>query len=199
MKQFTIGLLTLAIFALPVLSVAAEVESSPDSWQFIGEIYGWGAAINAETPTGDDVKISFSDIVDNLDFTVMGKLAAIKGKGSFVGDFIYMDIENDSNGVTTILNQPVATKTNVKLTNYIGTLMGGYTVIETKSTKVDMLLGARYLKLNADIEFDLGHLKQKSRRQGTTGTASSALTDGSIWARNGFSAAMPMLAPVTAI
>ncbi len=166
LKHFIIATLALAIFAVPVLSVAAETEPASERWQFIGEIYGWGAELNAETPTGDDIKISFSDIVDNLEFTVMGKLAAVKGKWSLVGDFIYLNIENDTNGTATIIRRSVSTKTNVDLTAYIGTLLGGYTVFETKSTKVDMLLGARYLRLEADVKFDLGPFETKVSESG---------------------------------
>ena len=166
LKHFIIAILALAIFSLPALSVAAETESAAERWRFVGEIYGWGAGINVETPTGDDVKISFSDIIDNLDMTVMAKLAAVKGKWSLVGDFIYLDIESDTNSTATILGRPESTKTNVELTSYIGTLMGGYTVFETKSTKVDMLLGARYLSLKADVKFDLGPDETKISESG---------------------------------
>jgi opacity protein-like surface antigen len=160
-KHVIVGILALAVFALPTLSVAAEEEHDAESWKFVGEIYGWGADINAETATGDDIKISLSDILDNLDLTIMGKLAAMKGKWSLVGDLIYLDIEDDSKGTAKIINRSVSTKTNVELKALIGTIMGGYSVYETKSVKVDMAIGARYIRLEADVKFDLGTFQAK--------------------------------------
>ncbi len=165
-KKIVVATLILGTFFAPTLSFAAETESTADSWQFVGEVYLWGAEINGESAAGDDFEITFSDIMDNLDMAVMGKLAAVKGKWSLVGDFIYLDVEDDTTGTAKIINRSVPTKTDLELTAYIGTLLGGYTVYENETAKIDMLLGARYSKLEADVKFDLGAFKTKVKESG---------------------------------
>lgn len=166
LKHFIIATLTLAIFAAPVLTFAADTEPAADSWQFVGEFYLWAPDINGESAAGDDFEISFSDIMDTLDGAFMGKLAAVKGKWSLIGDFIYLDLEDNTTGTANIIGRPEPTKTDVTLTAYIGTLLGGYTVFSNETIKVDMLAGARYYKLEADIDFDLGAIIRKTSESG---------------------------------
>ena len=165
-KHFIIATLTLAIFSVPALTIAAETESAADSWQFVGELYMWAPAINGEDVAGDDFEITFNDILDNLDLTFMGKLAAVKGKWSLIGDLIYMDLNQDISGTANIIGRPERTEADMTLKASIATLLGGYSVFENESIKVDVLAGARYLKLEVDAKFDLGSFETKISESG---------------------------------
>ena len=77
-------------------------EAAPEEWEFVLELYGWMAGVDATTAGGHDVEIEFDDILDNFDFAIMGVLGARKNKWSFMTDIIFMDLGNDSN---TSLNQ----------------------------------------------------------------------------------------------
>ncbi len=166
LKHFIIASLALAIFSLPAPSVAAETESAADSWQFVGELYMWAPAINGEDVAGDDFEITFNDILDNLDLTFMGKLAAVKGKWSLIGDLIYMDLNQDISGTANIIGRPENTEADITLKASIATLLGGYSVFENESIKVEVLAGARYLNLEVDAKFDLGSFETKISESG---------------------------------
>lgn len=70
------------VFALvtclvPIMGASPSI--AQENWDFTGFIYLWGAGLGGETVTGNDVDVSFSDILDNLDFGLMGTLEARKG------------------------------------------------------------------------------------------------------------------------
>ena len=115
LKHFIIATLTLAIFSVPALTIAAETESAADRWQFVGELYMWAPAINGEDVAGGDFEITFNDILDNLDLAFMGKLAAVKGKWSLIGDLIYMDLNQDISGTANIIGRPEHTEADITL------------------------------------------------------------------------------------
>ena len=62
----------LAVGLAAVQPVAAEPSHAADRWEFAGELFLWGAGIGGTPSAGDDVDISFGDLIDNLDFAVMG-------------------------------------------------------------------------------------------------------------------------------
>jgi hypothetical protein len=60
--------------------IDADDNNTADSWSFEGDIYGWVAGIEAESPGGGKVKVTTSDILNNLDMAFMGSIIARKGK-----------------------------------------------------------------------------------------------------------------------
>jgi len=148
--RFTVGVLAMLLpFA------AATGASGEDSWQFEGDLYIWGAAIGGETEAGDDFDMSFGDILDNLDMTFMGALQARKGKWSLLADVIYMDLSNGMSSTAKQINRPVRADLDVGLKSWVITGAAGYTVIQTDSTRLDLLAGGRYLDLKADLDFKI--------------------------------------------
>ena len=160
-KKLVIGAVALALFIAPALPAAAETASDADRWEFVGEIYLWGADIGGEDVAGDDIDIPFSDLIDNLDMAFMGSVKGLKGGWSLFGDFIYLDVQDDITGTANIIGRPEKTKADVELKAYIGTMGVGHVVMETETSRVDVMLGARYLKLEADAEFELGSFRTK--------------------------------------
>jgi hypothetical protein len=156
----------LAALALPTLSLAAAPDADPDKWTFGVEVYAWGAAIGIETIGGNDIDISFSDIIDNLDLTVMAMTMARKGNWTVLADVIYMDLDDDQNGAVNFPNRPnlpaVSTYGKVQMQAFIGTLEGGYRVFESESTRLDAMLGARYLDVDVDLTLDVGPFGTKA-------------------------------------
>ena len=154
---FTLATLLLAT-AAPV--VAAE-EPGSDQWAFGGEVYLWGATIKGESNAGDDVDIPFSDLIDNLEFAVMGTLAARKEKWALFADIIYLNVQDDIKATANIIGQPQKTKVDVELKGFVPTLGGAYAVMETDNTVLDVLAGARYFWLNVAAKIDVGSQKVK--------------------------------------
>ena len=161
LKNIIIGTLILALVSIPMLTVAAETNTNMDDWKFEAQVYLWGADIGGQTVAGDDLDISFSDLMDNLDMAFMGTLVASKGKWVFLGDYIYLDVEDSDTSTANIIGRPERTKVDIELKANIATLQAGHAVLETESTRINMMLGARYLKLEADLEFEIGALKTK--------------------------------------
>lgn len=159
-----------------LVPVSAADTRNPDEWQFSGEVYLWGASIDAKPDGGENVHISFSDLIDNLDMAFMGGFGARKGKWSLLSDFIYLDVEDDQTGSARVLRRNVRTEVDVELEAWIITLGAGYTVIETDSFYMDLLAGARYLWIELPLEFDFGSIKLKA-------TPSEHIWDGIVGAR----------------
>jgi hypothetical protein len=133
----------------------ADVATDDASWQFDGAVYLWGAGIGATTAAGDDIDISFSDLVENLDMAFMGVLQARRGKWSLLADVIYLNVSASETSTAKLINRPVTANLDVALRSWVVTAAGAYAVKETDTTRVDLLAGGRYLYLKSDIEFQI--------------------------------------------
>jgi len=133
----------------PVEPVVPEVVVS-DEWKYTGTLYLWGAGLEGTTTDGAKIDLSFSDIIDNFDFGIMGVLGAQKGKWGFLADILYLNISKD-------VNIPIADGvniTNVAMKSWVVTPMVTYRVMESEQLSLDLLGGARYLYLKSPIEIN---------------------------------------------
>jgi len=153
----------LLVMALPV---NAADSSSNDEWQFGAEVYLWGASLDAKPTGGDNIHIGFSEIIDNLDMAIMTTLTARKGKWSLLTDIIYMDLEDDQKGTAELIGMPIRTDVDVEMKAWIVTAAGGYTVMETDKSSLDLLAGGRYLEIELPLEFKIGPAKVKAKPTG---------------------------------
>ena len=156
-RQTILKCTALVIFGLASIMLTAQPvvaeETSTDSWTFSAAIYAWAPAIKGETANGKDFELSLSDIINNLDFTFMGGVAARKNKLSLLVDVIYMDLEDTSNS-TVVQGPPInLSVTNVELKSWVVTPMVAYNVVHSERVKLDLLAGARYLYLKAISDF----------------------------------------------
>jgi hypothetical protein len=127
--------------------VSAQEAAKTDEWQFAIELYLWGTSIGGKSASGSDVDIEFDDILDSLEFAFMGAAGARKGKWSFAADVMYMDAASSAAiapGVTA----------SVDLTNWIITPVVGYNLVDTGRSRLDILGGARYLYMKAELRVD---------------------------------------------
>ena len=80
MKLYALrNVIALILFTANLAAVPAYSQSD-DSWEYSGALNLWGAGIQGTTAAGTDIDVSFSDILDNLDFTLMGTLEARKSQ-----------------------------------------------------------------------------------------------------------------------
>lgn len=139
-----------ALLLPTVLPVTAATASDAEQWEFGAMIYLWGAGLEANTQTGGDIDISFSDIVDDLDMAFMGTFDARKGKWSVLLDAVYLDMSQNGGGSETIpilegafeINRSVDVDITMKAS--ITTFGAGYNVVDNKRVKLDLVGGARY-------------------------------------------------------
>ncbi len=133
--------------ACPVGSVSADTTSLDGDWKFGLELYFWGASIGGASADGSDVDVDLDDILDNLEFAVMGTASMSKGKWSLAADLIYLDEEADGSIAPGV-------NANVEVTNWVITPVVGYNVLDTDRGRLDIVGGARYLYLKADLRVD---------------------------------------------
>lgn len=153
--------LLLLSFVVLFASTAGTLEAQEENWKFEAGLYFWYASMGVDSASGGDIDIDANDLVDALDFGFMTVLGVQKGKWSFMTDVIYLDVSDDSDTQGTLPigpGIPVGVRSNVKLKAWIVTPTLGYNVVQTDKFKLDILAGARYLWLEADLELDISGL-----------------------------------------
>lgn len=145
-----------------VISVVATASpsSAQDEWDYTALIYLWGAGIGGETVTGQDVDVSFSDIVDNLDFGIMGSLEARKGPWAVAGDAIYLNISDDADAAFGP-GIPVDADADVKGTVLAASV--GYDFIDSGRYRLNGFGGFRYLDMDTTVNVGVGNNSERLR------------------------------------
>ena len=158
---------TVLLLALAVPAAAAD-SGSDDGWKFDVGIYAWTPSMEVKPDGGDSVKMSFSDILDNLDMTFMGVVGARKGKWSLLGDVIYMKLSDTLEGSRTLPDIPVTVtgKVDAEMESWIVTAAGGYNLVDTGNYSLDLLGGARYLSIDVPLKAQVGPVEQKVKPSG---------------------------------
>jgi len=141
-----LGLAILFVISQPVL--AKEVLT--DKWEYNGAAYLWGAAVGGETSTGAGIDVDFGDITDTLNFGLMGRVGAKKGKWGLDADILYLDLEDKPN----IVLNPTATVSQAGLKAWIVTPTASYNVMNTDKANVNLLAGVRYLYMKVGLTVD---------------------------------------------
>lgn len=175
----TIQLLIAGLFLFATVHSSSALENTTaDEWQFGVEFYVFMPDIKAETTSGNDIDISFHDILENLNMTFMGVLAARKNKWLFAVDGIYLDIEDDEKGSFNVPfpigpGVTVGNDIDVEMKAWVVTPIVGYNVYESSNSRIDLVAGARYLWIEVDSEVKL---------YGPLETSKAKVTDdGEVW------------------
>ncbi len=171
MQKIIMGTLltcTLAISAGDIDLVTEDVIMAPvpteenSSWKHSIWIYGWlpsfDGTFNYTIPgdpndPNDPDKEGESSIIDKIDTVLMGSYEARKDKWSFLADAIYLKM-SDSQNVSwdvPLVNRTVTAGSEQELTEWLVSAYGGYNVLETGSSSLDIIAGLRYLSLELDI------------------------------------------------
>lgn len=128
-----------------VCSLAATPGRAQEGWDWTGLIYLWGAGLGGETTTGQDVDVSFSDILDKLDFGLMGSLEARNGRWAIFGDAIYLNISDDDNAAVGP-GIPVSVDADIK--GFVFTTAAGYDFVNSSTYRLNGFGGLRYLDMD---------------------------------------------------
>lgn len=83
----------------------AGAETQAGAWQYELTPYLWGAAMRGDVQSGHLPKIgvdmSFGEIVDILDFGLMGAFEARNGRWGLLSDMVYMKVSDDATASRT--------------------------------------------------------------------------------------------------
>jgi hypothetical protein len=157
----------LALASGAALAQSGDATIAAGAWQWRASVYGWfpglDARSNVQTPSGSrvDVDIGPDKYLSSLKFAFMGSLEVRKGPWSFVLDAIELNFGKTRSHVTSIAapsgNIPLPASANVSadLKGFAGTLEAGYALVQTPSSKVDLVGGARYLRIETRVDVGL--------------------------------------------
>jgi len=137
-------------------ATAQTTTAQTGGWQFELTPYIWAAGMKGDVQSGPlpkiSVDVSFSDILDVLDFGLMGAFEARKGRWGMLFDAIYMKLEMDGTASST---GPGGLTVNAKL-EMKQTLLAAaamYRAVEGRSP-VDVVGGLRYVKIEASADIN---------------------------------------------
>ena len=157
LEHSTTGLaLVLCCFLAVTLPAKADTGSGQDGWKFSGAAYLWAAGVEGTDAAGDEIDISFTDLLGSLEGGLMGILAAQKGRWTLLADFLYLSIHEETSSTANIIGIPAKIDVDVKMKGYVSTFGAAYRVIDDDGTSLDLLAGARYFKLDLDLDADVG-------------------------------------------
>ncbi|MEP1425899.1 MAG: hypothetical protein ABJX32_08160 [Tateyamaria sp.] len=92
--------------------------------------------------------VGFSDILENLDFGIMGTLEARNGRWSIFGDAIYLNVASDDDA-TAGPGIPVSVAAEVE--GFVFTTGVGYDFAQTNSSRLNGFAGLRYLDMDTGV------------------------------------------------
>jgi len=168
MKHALLRCLSAIVLALcfsgPVLAQTTAAQLG--GWQFEVTPYFWGAGMRGDVQLGSLPKIStdvsFSDILDVLDFGIMGAFEARKGRWGMLFDAIYMKLETDATASRTGAGPVGATATadaNLEMKQTLLAAAASYRAVEGRSP-VDVFGGLRYFKIEASADINASFFAQ---------------------------------------
>lgn len=150
------SLICLIVITIAGVSIVGAQDDS-NQWQYSGALYIWGADLEGKIDD-DRVKVSFSDMVDNLEMVFMGAFAVHKREWTIATDVIYLDLSTSENVNASVPVGPgereVRAKSKLDLTGTVVQLVGGYDLLYGTANQFKILAGARYLNLDSDLKLN---------------------------------------------
>ena len=151
--------LLLALFAVTPSGPAVAATGNPmppeapDQWRFtlaFPMLWAPDVDVKIRGDRREDISISFDDILDSLDFGLMGELYATRGPFGLAARFNYMDLRGDASregGLTS-------TEVDMKMTAGVNDLLASWRVHD----RVRLLTGIRHVhsKVRLDIRSSIG-------------------------------------------
>jgi len=137
-------------FTLSSSALAGDNQTEQDEWTYFLQLNLYAPDIDIETTLDQDITLSVSDILDNMDLAYMGTFGASKNKWTFLVDVNYLNLDFDDS--LTILDNPLvsAEVTNVELSAWSVTPIVSYNLLDTPRVSFDVLTGARYLYIKLE-------------------------------------------------
>jgi len=185
-QKLKIHSLVLLLSTCLLTATGVSVAAGQGEWQYGGDIYLWGAGIESEVgATGQDIDVSFNDILDNLDIAIMGGLGAKKDKLMLYSDFVYMKIEDSEKGSYTGRDGFVSVngKLSVEVESWVVQPMAAYEVYKSPKVSIDLAAGARYLWVEASSKLEISDPRRNLKAKITE---SDNFLDGVVGVRSTF-------------
>lgn len=168
-------LLCFAIGALPpspALGQSAQPDADFGKWQFTATLYAWVPIIDGQVNFPDDkgstgIHVSMKNVLSHLKMTFQGSLDANNGRWGIFNDIVYVDVGGVKSKSHDLILGDVgipATATadlSLDLKSLIWTVAGEYRVASDPAWTVDLMGGARRLRMKPTLGYAItGELGQ---------------------------------------
>jgi hypothetical protein len=156
----SISMLVLMGLCLPAY---AESESfGSDEWQFTVIPYLWASGLEGDVKVGgqqSSIDLSFSDILEDLDFAGMVQIEARKGRVGLFLNPLYMKLSSEEDFAVGSVQFDVDVETSMASVEFGGFYrLAEYIVSDEKGERVlffDVLGGGRYVYLDSEIDISV--------------------------------------------
>jgi opacity protein-like surface antigen len=153
----------------PLLATPAVAQPAPSAspWKVNIVPYLWAAGVSGSVSDRAGRSASFNenfgDVVSHLNAALMLLGSARYGRWVMLADFDYVNVSAKSRAESRIVGQ-----VSVSATTYVGTVAGGYRVIDRPAGTLDLMAGARVISVNSTTDFSGGLLPAVSIGSGDT-------------------------------
>jgi hypothetical protein len=134
------------------LAATQPASSGASDWEFAVTPYLWASGFKAkiETPQGENIKVdeSFTDILGDLKFALMGAFEVKHGRFVSVQDLMYLSLGTSGSGPLGFVDVDVDEK--LLATSHLF----GYRVVDNGPMYVDLLAGGRITSIKVDLDID---------------------------------------------
>lgn len=148
---------------VPSLANSQPVATAESGWEVRTALYGWGTMLDGDISVrgiSAPVDVRFGDILNHLDYAVMGTVEIGRGKWSFLTDLFIAQLGADGS------------KGNIDFDAGLNQFTGNFTVIrniiDDPRTRFDIFAGARVNSMDIDLDIETSKLPAFSRSEGKT-------------------------------
>ena len=153
--------------AVAMLSPAGASAQDAERWQFTGSLNLFMPSISGKTvfpppaDGGSSVNLDSEQILEALQFTVMGSLEARKGRWGAFTDVVYINLGTNKDSTRSIgiggsgLPVDVRADVNYDIEGWSWTLGGAWRAVQQPDLSLDLIAGARLLDINQKLDYTL--------------------------------------------
>jgi len=143
-----------------LLAASDRAGAQTGAWQYELTPYLWGSAMKGDVQSGHlpriGVDMSFGDILDILDFGLMGAFEARNGRWGLLSDLVYMEVSDEATAGRTgsgPIGAPASVDAEATFKQTMLAAAAAYRIAEGRSP-VDLIGGVRYAKLDVAARID---------------------------------------------
>jgi hypothetical protein len=143
------------VFLTDGFAQSAPTRSS-EGWRIRLTPYLWGSSIKGRVGIGNhsaDVDASFTDLLKEANFAFMALFEANRNRFTTVTDVVYMNLSDEH-----ATPGPLFSNANAIQKSFLLSPAGGYRIIGTDSSFMEVLGGIRFWHINGELKFEPGIL-----------------------------------------
>jgi hypothetical protein len=155
-----------ALLPMPAAAQSAQPGWESANWQFAATLYAWVPVIDGRVSyAGDtrssDLHVSMGDVLSHLKMTFQGAFDAHNGRWGIFTDVVYVDLGGVKSQARDFsignIGLPAGTTTSLSLDlkALVWTVAGEYRVMTDPAWTVDLLGGARLLRLKPTLGYSI--------------------------------------------